>query len=172
MDVERIVGLDLSLTATGYYVFDTPPKMDGGLLETGKLDGLARMDSILSQVDSLVDPLTLAVIEDFSFASKGRAVFQIGGLGFLVRHRLWKQGIRTLFVAPTLVKKFVTGAGNSEKSMMLKEVYKRWGADFQDDNVADAYALARIGRAYLGWEDKPLTSFQKEVLDKLRSMEK
>lgn len=171
-EIQRIVGLDLSLTATGFYIFDLNPAKDcstesGGLLSTGKLEGLARLDSLLSQVQALVDPVTLAVIEDFSFASHGQAVFQIGGLGWMIRHRLWKDKVQTLLCAPSQVKKFATGKGNAEKALMLKEVYKRWHMDFSDDNVADAYTLARIGRAFITW-DLDLTSFQFEVLQKLR----
>lgn len=165
----RIVGLDLSLTATGYCIVDRQDglKFTTGIVTAGKLLGLARIDSILSQVSSFVDPHTLVVIEDFSFGSKGQAVFQIAGLGYLVRHCLWKQGIPTLFVAPSTLKKFVTGAGNSDKSVMLKEIFKRWGADINDDNAGDAYGLARIGMAHAGI-DADLTAFQKEALTKVK----
>jgi crossover junction endodeoxyribonuclease RuvC len=169
-DRKRVVGLDLSLTATGWYIFDARGEgWDGnfGVIDAPKLSGLDRMDSLLSQVQALTDPTTLAVIEDFSFASKGRAVFEIGGFGYLVRHALRKRGVEMLLVAPTLVKKFATGKGNADKSLVLKEVYKRWQADFEDDNVADAYVLARIGMVYLTGDY--VTSFQQEVMDKLRA---
>jgi hypothetical protein len=29
---------------------------------------------------------------------------------------------------------------------MLKEVYKKWGEDFDDDNICDSYALARLAQ--------------------------
>ena len=167
MGFDRIVGLDLSLTATGFYVFDED-RENGGLLDTGKLAGIERVDSILEQVHNIADcPRGLVVIEDFSFASRGRAVFDIGGLGWLVRHQLWKAKIKFWLVAPTALKKFITGTGNAQKSLILKEVYKRYTKDFTDDNVADAYALARIGRAIAGW-DSGFTQFQEDVLNKLK----
>jgi crossover junction endodeoxyribonuclease RuvC len=171
MTPTRIVGLDLSLTATGYSVIDLPGTyFNTGVLEPGKLTGLARIDLILNYVVGFAKTGSLFVIEDFSFGSKGQAVFQIAGLGFIVRHALWKLGIQTIFVAPTTLKKFVTGAGNSDKSVMLKEIFKRWGADINDDNAGDAYGLARIGMAHAGI-DTELTAFQMEALAKVKKTE-
>jgi len=170
MPPQRIVGLDLSLVATGYYVVDAGVEK-GGLIAPGKLSGVRRLDHILTAVRALlVAPYeTLAVVEDFSFGSKGQAVFQIAGLGYLVRHFLWQSKIPTLLVPPALLKKYVTGSGNADKTVMLKEIYKRWGADINDDNVGDAYALARIGTAHVVGATG-LTAFQVDVLKKVREL--
>lgn len=174
--------MDLSLTGTGYCLYLNPIKSkafpisvpDMGVIDTNKLEGLERMDHILNKImdtieDHPVDDCpnsTLVILEDFSFASKGASLFQIAGLGYLVRYRLWRQGIDFILVPPTVLKKFVTGAGNSDKSIMLKEIYKRWGTDINDDNIGDAYGLMRIGQAILGW-DEDLTQFQKDALKQL-----
>jgi crossover junction endodeoxyribonuclease RuvC len=42
------------------------------------------------------------------------------------------------------LKKYATGKGTSKKQEMLMQIYKRWGVEFNDDNAADAYALARL----------------------------
>lgn len=168
---DRIVGLDLSLTSTGFAVWHCKeaiaPTCD--IIDTEGITGLARMDHILARVCSLLgkeDEQTLYVIEDFSFASKGAALFQIAGLGYLIRYYFYKQQLPFILVPPTVLKKFVTGVGNADKSVILKEVYKRWGADLNDDNMADAYGLARIGRALAGW-DTELTQFQQAALKQL-----
>jgi hypothetical protein len=187
----RVLGLDLSLTGTGWCATSNLVTRVG-IIEPGKLEGLERMDHILKEISKLLDltqvPFfhvshseedaslpqtselnineTLVIIEDFSFSSKGSSLFQIAGLGYLVRHWLWEHGIKFLLVPPTMVKKFCTGTGTAQKSLILKEVYKRWNVDLTDDNEADAYVLSRIGRAYLGW-DKDLTAFQRDVIDKM-----
>jgi crossover junction endodeoxyribonuclease RuvC len=69
-------------------------------------------------------------------------------------------------VAPQQLKKFTSGSGNSKKSMMAKEVLKRWGADFNDDNLADAYALARVAYAIDARPAMPV--FQQQVVDALK----
>lgn len=50
-------------------------------------------------------------------------------------------------VPPTSLKKFVTGAGNAAKDNMLLSVYKKWGKEYKDNNLADAYGLARMAEA-------------------------
>lgn len=70
-------------------------------------------------------------------------------------------------VPPTTLKKFVTGKGNAEKSLMIREVYKRWGFDAADDNQADAVGLLQVGRAVIG-ELTDLTKPQLEVVAALR----
>lgn len=49
-----------------------------------------------------------------------------------------------LKVPPMTLKKYASGKGNSKKQEMLLQIYKRWGMEFNDDNAADAYGLARL----------------------------
>lgn len=49
-----------------------------------------------------------------------------------------------LKIPPMTLKKYASGKGNSKKQEMLLQIYKRWGIEFNDDNAADAYALARM----------------------------
>ena len=55
-----------------------------------------------------------------------------------------------LRVPPMTLKKFASGKGNAKKQEMLLQIFKRWGMEFNDDNAADAYALARlVSKTYL-----------------------
>lgn len=49
-----------------------------------------------------------------------------------------------LQIPPMTLKKYATGKGTAKKQEMLLQIYKRWGVEFNDDNAADAYALARM----------------------------
>jgi crossover junction endodeoxyribonuclease RuvC len=49
-----------------------------------------------------------------------------------------------LQIAPMTLKKYAAGKGNAKKQEMLMQIYKRWGIEFNDDNAADSYALARL----------------------------
>jgi Holliday junction resolvasome RuvABC endonuclease subunit len=49
-----------------------------------------------------------------------------------------------LQIPPMTLKKYATGKGTAKKQEMLLQIYKRWGVEFNDDNAADAYALARL----------------------------
>ena len=66
-----------------------------------------------------------------------------------------------LQVAPMSIKKFASGKGTAKKQEMLMQIYKRWGIEFNDDNAADAYALARIASGYY------TTKIEQEVIEKI-----
>ena len=180
-----IIGIDPSLTATGIVVF-----RDGKLelAETTKnrpeLGTIKRVTDIRFHIGSIIDNLEtkeewdnkwqapdLIVIESFSYGSKGRSVFDIAYLGWRIREdleRLKEQdNIPWLEVPPSQLKKFATGQGNANKEIILQQAYKRWGYETHDNNVADAFVLAQIGRAYLG-ETDDLTAFQREVIANLK----
>lgn len=95
-------------------------------------------------VDEGEENKCIVCIEDISFGSKGSSAAQLAALNYHIRIFLVENGIEFTSVAPTKLKKFVTGDGRAQKNLMLKEVYKKWGADLNDDNSADSYALARF----------------------------
>lgn len=51
---------------------------------------------------------------------------------------------RPLQIPPMTLKKYAAGKGTAKKQEMLMQIYKRWGIEFNDDNAADSYALARL----------------------------
>jgi len=112
------------------------------------------------------DADTLVIIEDFAF-SRGNRAHQLGGLGYLVRHALWKNGIPFILVGPQQRAKFCCGSGNGTKDLIVKYVEKRFGVDTDDHNAADAVTLLFIGQALLGWWQTQ-TQFQVEVLAKIK----
>jgi hypothetical protein len=83
-------------------------------------------------------------------------VVDLGELGGVTRLALYNLKIPYVLVPPATLKKFITGKGNSPKNIMLKEIFKRFAMDFDDDNVADAYSLAQLGRAITGTNERPL----------------
>jgi hypothetical protein len=70
-----------------------------------------------------------------------------------------------VLVAPQQLKKFAAGNGNTKKEMIPKEVLKRWGMDFNDTNIAEAYVLART--AYAVDADPEMPQFQRDVVKAL-----
>jgi len=177
-----IIGIDPSLTSTGIIVL-----RDGKveLAETTKnrpeLGTIERVKLIREQITNVIENLTdghgewqapdLIVIEGFSYGSKGRSVFDIAYLGWRIREELERlrteDNIPWLEVPPSQLKKFATGQGNANKEIILQQVYKRWGVEFSDNNQADVYVLAQIGRAYLG-DTEGLTAFQQGVIANLK----
>lgn len=158
----RIVGLDLSLTATGAAVWN-----DGTLslltLESPHAGGMKRLDWIYNQVRELCRGTELVAVEGLSFGSNMPSAQERAGLWFMIARSLWKAGIRMQAVAPTQLKKFVIGKGSAEKSLILREVFRRWNVVADDDNQADAAVLARIGLVLAGVTE-PEGEPQREVI--------
>lgn len=83
-------------------------------------------------------------IEGPSYGSDGAFVLQMGALHFMVRLMFKKADIDYKVITPGTLKKFVTGTGRAKKNLILLKVYKKWGVEFDNDNLADAYSLARM----------------------------
>jgi len=104
------------------------------------------------------------MIEGYAFGAKGSSGISLGELGGVTRVALYDLNVPFIEIPPTQLKRFVTGSGIAQKQVMLKEVYKRFGADINDDNVCDAFSLVQLGRAVTNTHDQPLLAFQKEVV--------
>jgi hypothetical protein len=100
-------------------------------------------------------------MEGYAFGSQ--MANMLGELGGMVKLTLLDFGIYPLIVPPTNLKKYVADKGNGvSKSQMLLHVYKKWDAEFTDDNAADSYALAHLASASY------TLAYEKEVYDKLQ----
>ncbi|MCK5605171.1 crossover junction endodeoxyribonuclease RuvC [Candidatus Pacearchaeota archaeon] len=144
--MECYAGIDLSLTGTGLVVIDDDGKIiRQQLVSTTVKDIMEERLTIISrEVINFLDDSVVAIgIEGLSYGSSGQAMLDLGGLNHLVRHYLYLAGRKYQLVPPTTVKKFVTGKGNCQKALMLLKVYKRWGIEFDNDNLADAYSIAQ-----------------------------
>lgn len=96
-------------------------------------------------------------IESYSFNSVGR-VFQIAENTGSLKYRLWKEGLHYDVYPPTMIKKFATGKGNSNKeamwnsfkeetninlfSLLEQEECKHWNPV---SDIVDAYYIAKLG---------------------------
>ena len=159
--VRYILGLDVSICHAGWALYDkADDKFTYGVIEPPESmkDFLARMDFVRSQIVALL-PGTVATwkdtvfvtLEGLAFAAQGNVALQLAGVGYFVRHALWRAGIKFKDITPNQGKKFLTGKHQCDKNLILKEVYKRYHFDVDDDNVADAINFNMIGRAMLGW---------------------
>ena len=111
----------------------------------------------LHQFDNVTD----VAMEGYAFGSQ--MANMLGELGGMVKLTLLDFGIYPLIVPPTNLKKYVTGKGNGiSKSQMLLQVYKKWDAEFTDDNAADSYALSRLvsGSHELAYEKEVYAKLQ------------
>lgn len=135
-----VIGLDLSLQSSGIAAVD-------GSVHTfePKSKGMERIEAIRAHVmDFVVPHVELAVVEGYSFGSKGQT-HATGEMGGVVRHALYMAGVAYIDVPPNTVKKYATGNGNAGKFAMIKAADKRLGYDGESDDEADALWLRAIG---------------------------
>jgi len=162
----RILGLDLSLTATGV-------AWEGGTgLISTKLRGMERLDHIAGAVAELVwngvhFTTDLVVMEGYSFGSQGRSVFDIGELGGVIKLELYRHNVPVVEVAPAMLKKFATGKGNVGKDEVLAAAIRKYAFEGTNNNEADAWILYWMGRLHYDRNVEPLYDYQREALEKI-----
>jgi Holliday junction resolvasome RuvABC endonuclease subunit len=142
-----IIGLDLSLTATGVA---TPAGTFA--LDPQRRRGPERLDFIATQIRQVCDGARLVAVEGYSFGSRASHAHALGELGGVVRWLLWRCGIPYVDVPPASVKKYACGKGNSSKEEVLAAAIRRGGMLFEgsDNNRADSFWLRAMAMDYYG----------------------
>lgn len=162
MSAPNVVGLDLSITATGCCHPD-------GELETWKYaakHGDRRLRYIADEVSAFPLPLPdLFVIEDLPTHAHGAGI--TGMVHGAVRCELLRAGIPYALVTPATLKKYATGKGNADKTAMTLALYKRTGLELADDNQVDAWWLRAAGLQHLGHPIVDMPAAQVDALAKV-----
>lgn len=171
--MQIIIGLDLSLCETGVVVLKLNKHREDEVIyervikpvkEYGKFT--LRLWSIEKDIVDLakkypVDKCLIG-IEGYAMGGKGR-VFQIGELGGVIRLALMRLGYNFIVIPPSNIKQFVTGKGNADKKAVIKGVRHRWHRRYKNNNIADAYAIAKLTKCI--WKFKRGTKFKTRVSD-------
>jgi crossover junction endodeoxyribonuclease RuvC len=130
------------------------------------VDRLVDIQKFLGKYFEYSENVKNVAMEGYAYGSQ--MAHMAGELGSLVKLELhhWfydePNARYPLIVVPSQVKKYVTGKGMGvKKNQILMHTYKKWGIEFDDDNAADSYALARIAA---GMAD---LAYEKEILKKL-----
>jgi crossover junction endodeoxyribonuclease RuvC len=185
--VTTVVGLDLSLTATGVAVVDSGA-MGGGYMTTTiktlghrndslsdrweRINGIA--GSITGRLQGHAEPYgrnwldaDLVVIEGPSVMSKGGSNWDRAWLWGAVVDLFLSSHVRVAVASPSTVKKWATDRGNADKASVAVAVARLWDQfECESDNEADALALASMGAQRLG-VDIPQRSQHLAALEKV-----
>jgi len=143
------IGIDQSYGGFGLVVFNEKGEVaDKQLLKFKKTDGDGeRLLIIFDYLNHLFWNLVLSEIpvkmamEGYAYGAKLNRE-KMGELGGIVK-TAWYDATKkeAIIVAPTELKKFMTGKGNASKADMVAAVQKL-EPDITDHNLADAYGLA------------------------------
>jgi len=146
--VKYFAGLDPSLVGTAVVMIDENSIIAEQrlVITDSKEDIESRLLRIVREVSFLrcVPTLETVCIEGLAYLSHSSRLFELAGIHFMLRCKMKECNIPFSVVPPTSLKKFATGKGNCGKDLIIKCVYEKWGVNFQNDNLADAYVLARM----------------------------
>lgn len=180
----HFIGIDPSLAETGIVVLNSKGEMvhqrlcktkSSKELNKFPINEYSRMQKIIAQIDDVLSQFSpfIVALEGISLSSRNTNVLaQLCGLNYLIRNYCYgiimsEKTQNFYIVPPTSLKKFVTGKGNCQKDLILLEIYKRYKISFDNNNLADAYGLSKIGEALIN-KDVVLTKPQGEVIDMLK----
>lgn len=159
----RIMGLDLSITATGVCL----PDLTTYTIKTKTADRDQRIVVIRDRIAEDLWGVDLVVLEDFTSGLKGSAGHALGLTHGAVRALLMDFGVPYVVISPNTLKVFATDNGACDKAAMILAAYKRGGIEFRDDNQCDAWWLAVAGRDRTGEPLFTLPHSQRVRLDKV-----
>lgn len=169
MSAPLVVGLDLSITATGICNHLGECDASKGASKRGDYR-LVDIVHLVRQHCNISDELTqrgpdLVVIEDLPTHAHGAGI--TGMVHGAVRAELLRAEDPYVLVPPATLKKFATGKGNASKPEMAVALYKRTGIELADDNQCDAWWLRAAGLHALGHPLFDLPAAQVAALDKV-----
>ena len=169
VNVTNLVALDLSLAATGLaQSWGATSAITCRTISPPKgLGGAARLLWIVNALDEAVVSKThdtVVIIEEMAFAAHDRN-HERAGLAWIVRCMLHEYKVPYILVAPTTLKKSVTGSGKGDKSKMQLTVWRNWAVECANDNEADAVGLLQMLRDLAGGTDPAtLPKYRRECL--------
>lgn len=172
----RIIGLDLSLTATGVAIIEDGETTVHTVTSKGELSASlaersARLVRLIDEIAALaleVDP-DLVVIEQPAFSRTTGHHHDRSGLWWLTVDALHVNTIPVAEVTPSGLKKYATGKGNADKDAVLLAVARRYPAvEIRNNNEADALVLAAMGADHLGHPITDMPVINRAALDAVR----
>jgi Holliday junction resolvasome RuvABC endonuclease subunit len=152
------IGIDQSLTGFAVTALNVGrPECYETWVYKSSYRGIKRLVDIRHWLQSKLEWMALQGYEFHDIAMEGMVLKSqfanaAGELTATVKLTLWDHFEDTQYehcrtpiqIPPTTVKKYATGKGNAKKQEMLMQIYKRYGVEFNDDNAADSYAIARM----------------------------
>lgn len=160
MSGPNVVGLDLSITATGIAWHD-----GSTYTVKAKQAGDSRLLAICHEIGIAVEgrSIDLVVIEDLPTHAMSAGI--TGMVHGATRSYLLRLRAPYVLVTPATLKKYATGRGNADKTAMTMALFKRAGLELADDNQVDAAWLRFAGLQLLGEPAVDLPAAQVAALE-------
>jgi Holliday junction resolvasome RuvABC endonuclease subunit len=147
---KHFIGIDPSLTGNAVVIIDDSREIIyEHLVSTNKecyINPEQRISDIFEQIEYMFSVVRLKTvyIEGLAYSSNSNTLFERCGLMYLIVTRLLKADINYSIIPPTFLKKWHTTDGHADKKFMMRVAKCKYGIDFKDDNICDAYCLALL----------------------------
>jgi Holliday junction resolvasome RuvABC endonuclease subunit len=147
---KHFVGIDPSLAGNAVVIINDKGEIEHTqLICTDKecyINGEQRVTDIFDQLGYIdeVARLESVYIEGLAYSSNSTTLFERCGLLYLILNKLLNSETNYAVIPPTFLKKWHTTDGHADKDMMMCVAKCKYGIDFQDDNICDAYCLAML----------------------------
>lgn len=149
----HVIGIDPSFTNTGMIRLDEKFNiLEKATVSTSSKKSVEeRLIMLRSQIMTFVQLSGVPdkiVMEGIAFSKKSTFAAQLGALNFMMRVEFYDNNFNYVIVSPTELKQYVLGSEKKKykkKEFMMMVAYKRWGVEFENNDLCDAYCLARKG---------------------------
>lgn len=156
--MQKVLGIDQSLTCTGYVVSESYMMLEHGTIITSKDDSdlsrFYRMKHISKEIIDVVNrhQIEFVNLEGLGFAATGNATRDLAALQAIIVSDLLDHGIsgdNIRIITPNQVKKWGAGKGNAPKEALydalpefIKDEFSKYKKTKGRYDVTDAYFLA------------------------------
>jgi Holliday junction resolvasome RuvABC endonuclease subunit len=164
--VATFVGVDPALRKIGLCVLVDGEPVVRKLIQTHRDDrGPQRLAHIRDALQLALEPyrdlIDGAAVEAQALGALGD-IDQLGQVNGVIQVLLADFGVTPISVPPASLKKFVANNPQAEKALMMRMAKATWGVDFVQDDLCDAYGLARFAEECV--ESKSTKRYQVEAV--------
>lgn len=164
-----IVGIDSSLTSTGLAIIrDDYRKLYNILTKSGQFKTKEERTRYIAlevmrrvKDEWINNEEILWGIEDYAMSRRMGRGLDLAEVGCLIKQTMWGFTKNLpIKVNPKTLKKFICGRGNVEKNQHLLYAFTKWDFKFPNDDVCDAFALAKLVEATLTKNKEDLYKYE------------
>ena len=144
------MGIDLSLTSTGISIIDEECKIIfQSLIKTTNTEIIEnRIINVNNNIEKYItDNLPISIfMEGLSYQSKGQSSLELAALHYYLRISFVKSNLNFKVIPPTTLKRFICGVGKGQakKELVLLKCFKKYGIEFDNNDLCDSYCLSRM----------------------------
>jgi Holliday junction resolvasome RuvABC endonuclease subunit len=154
-----VLAIDPSLKATGY----CHSLSDYGTLKFSRTtDNCKDIGTIYHSLSTLITTLgSIKYIckENYALGYHNAGMTRIMEVGGVIQLLCFEHDIKLITIAPTSIKKIITGCGSGKKDGVMREINTILNTQITDDNITDAVAIYLAGCGYLQIvEDRQLST--------------